>query len=112
MMLFFIYAILAPGNSPQRGSAMTVEKKRLTLDLDAPVQRRLKAVAALKGVSMRLYCQTAIERELANDEAQDLLSGRFSFAKLEASRDEILGDRVFQGDSVKFIRQSRESRNI
>ena len=91
---------------------MTVEKKRLTLDLDAPVQRRLKAVAALKGVSMRLYCQTAIERELANDEADGLLSGRFSFAKLEASRDEILGDRVFQGDSVKFIRQSRESRNI
>ncbi len=91
---------------------MTVEKKRLTLDLDAPVQRRLKAVAALKGVSMRLYCQTAIERELANDEADGLLSGRFSFAKLEASRDEILGDRVFQRDSVKFIRQSRESRNI
>ena len=91
---------------------MTVEKKRLTLDLDAPVQRRLKAVAALKGVSMPLYCQKAIERELANDEAQGLLSGRFSFAKLEASRDEILGDRVFQGDSVEFIRQSRESRNI
>ncbi len=91
---------------------MTVEKKRLTLDLDAPIQRRLKAVAALKGVSMRLYCQTAIERELAKDEADGLLSGRFSFAKLEASRDEILGDRVFQGDSVEFIRQSRESRNI
>ena len=91
---------------------MTVEKKRLTLDLDAPVQRRLKAVAALKGVSMRLYCQTAIERELANDEAQGLLSGRFSFAKLEASRDEILGDRVFQGDSVEIIRQARESRDI
>ena len=91
---------------------MTVEKKRLTLDLDAPIQRPLKAVAALKGVSMRLYCQTAIERELAKDEADGLLSGRFSFAKLEASRDEILGDRVFQGDSVEFIRQSRESRNI
>ena len=71
---------------------MTVEKKRLTLDLDAPIQRRLKAVAALKGVSMRLYCQTAIERELAKDEAEGLLSDRFSFAKLEASRDEILGD--------------------
>ena len=41
---------------------MKVEKKRLTLDLDAPVQQRLKAVAALKGVSMRLYCQKAIER--------------------------------------------------
>ena len=91
---------------------MTVEKKRLTLDLDAPIQRRLKAVAALKGVSMRLYCQKAIERELANDEADGLLSGRFSFAKLEASRDETLGDRVFQGDSAEIIRQARESRNI
>ena len=91
---------------------MTVEKKRLTLDLDAPIQRRLKAVAALKGVSMRLYCQTAIERELAKDEGDGLLSGRFSFAKLEASRDEILVDRVFQGDSVEIIRQARESRNI
>ena len=91
---------------------MTVEKKRLTLDLDAPIQRRLKAVAALKGVSMRLYCQTAIERELAKDEADGLLSGRFSFAKLEASRDENLPDRVFQRDSVEIIRQARESRNI
>ena len=35
---------------------MQVKKKRLTLDLDPPVQRRLKAVAALKGVSMRRYC--------------------------------------------------------
>ncbi len=90
---------------------MKVEKKRLTLDLDAPVQQRLKAVAALKGVSMRLYCQKAIERELANDEAEGLLSGRFSFGKLEASRDEILADRVFQGDSVEYIRKARESRN-
>ncbi len=91
---------------------MKVQKKRLTLDLDAPVQRRLKAVAALKGVSMRLYCQAAIEQELAKDEASGLLSGRFSFAKLEASRDEILGDRVFQGDSTEIIRQAREARRI
>ena len=90
---------------------MKAEKKRLTLDLDAPVQRRLKAVAALKGVSMRSYCQSAIERELAKDEAHGLLSGTFSFAKLEASRDGILGDREFRGDSVDFIRQARESRN-
>ena len=91
---------------------MNAEKKRLTLDLDAPVQRKLKAVAALKGVSMRRYCQAAIERELAKDEADGMLSGRFSFAKLEASRDEILGDREFQGDSVEFIRQGRESRQV
>ncbi len=91
---------------------MQAKKKRLTLDLDAPVQRRLKAVAALKGVSMRLYCQAAIEQELAKDEASGLLSGRFSFAKLEASRNEIVGDREFKGDSVEFIRQARESRRI
>lgn len=91
---------------------MQAKKKRLTLDLDAPVQRRLKAVAALKGVSMRLYCQAAIEQELAKDEANGLLSGRFSFAKLEASRNEIVGDREFKGDSVEIIRQARESRRI
>ncbi len=94
---------------------MESKKKRLTLELDPPVQRRLKAMAALKGVSMRRYCLTAIDRELAKDEANglpSLPSGRFSFARLEATRDEILGDRVFPGDSVEFIRESRESRDI
>ena len=32
---------------------MQVKKKRLTLDMDPMFQRRLKAVAALKGISMR-----------------------------------------------------------
>ena len=48
---------------------MEAKKKPLTLDLDPPVQRRLKAVAAIKGISMRQYCLTAIGRELAKDEA-------------------------------------------
>ena len=94
---------------------MQVKKKRLTLDLDPPVQRRLKAVAALKGVSMRRYCLAAIDKELALDEANGVLgqaAGRFSFAKLEATRDDILGDRVLPGDSAEFIREARESRNI
>ena len=43
---------------------METKKKRLTLDLDPAFQRRLKAIAALKGVSMRGYCQAAIDREL------------------------------------------------
>ena len=47
---------------------MADNKKHLTLDLDAPLQRRLKAVAALKGVSMRQYCQTAIEKQLSQDD--------------------------------------------
>ena len=41
---------------------MEARKKRLTLDLDPMVQRRLKAVAAMKGISMRQYCLTAIGR--------------------------------------------------
>ena len=48
---------------------METGKKRLTLDLDPPFQRRLKAIAALTGVSMRMYCQAAIGRELMKDEA-------------------------------------------
>ena len=42
--------------------AMVAKKKRLTLDLDPGFQRRLKVISALKGVSMRSYCQTAIRQ--------------------------------------------------
>ena len=91
---------------------MEAKKKRLTLDLDPAFQRRLKVAAALKGVSMRRYCQTAIDRELTEDEANGVFPDGFSFARLEASRDERLGDRVFQGDSAEFIREARESRDI
>ena len=48
---------------------MDVKKKRLTLDMDAAFQRRLKVIAALKGVSMRGYCHAAIDRQLTQDEA-------------------------------------------
>ena len=51
---------------------MEPKKKRLTLDLDPTFQRRLKGIAALKGVSMRAYCQAAIDRELTKDEAGGL----------------------------------------
>ena len=44
-------------------------KKRLTLDLDVPFQRRLKVIAALRGVSMHQYCLVAIDKELDKDEA-------------------------------------------
>ena len=54
---------------------MQTKKKRLTLDLDPPVQQRLKAVAALKGISMRRYCQAAIDKELARDEANGAFAG-------------------------------------
>ena len=92
---------------------MEAKKKRLTLDLDPPVQRRLKAVAAIKGISMRQYCLTAIGRELAKDEAVCVTSlpfGHEALDRLDALRNEILGDNVLPGDSVEFIREARESR--
>ncbi len=48
---------------------MKSEKKRFTIDLDVSFQRRLKVIAALKGVSMRRYCIAAIEKELTLDQA-------------------------------------------
>ncbi len=91
---------------------MAVQKKRLTLDIDAPLQRRLKAVAALKGVSMRQYCQNAIEQELAKEESQGLAVLPFGEAldRLEALQHGLLRDRTFTGDSVDFIREAREER--
>ena len=56
---------------------MQTKKKRLTLDLDPVFQRRLKVLAALKGVSMRRYCQTAIDQELTKDETGGM-GGRLS----------------------------------
>jgi hypothetical protein len=93
---------------------MEAKKKRLTLDLDPMVQRRLKAVAAMKGISMRQYCLTAIGRELSKDEVQgvvDLPFGHEALDRLDTLRKEIFGDRVLPGDSVDFIREARESRS-
>ena len=62
---------------------MEVKKKRLTLDLEPTFQRRLKVVAALKGVTMRHYCYTAIDKELAQDETQGFSSPVSSWSDAE-----------------------------
>ena len=63
---------------------MTTKKERLTLDLDPAFQRRLKAISALKRVSMRRYCEAAIDRELSWDEANGL--GELLSEKLDHER--------------------------
>ena len=93
---------------------MESKKKRLTLDLDPSVQRRLKAAAAIKGMSMRQYCLAAITRELVKDEVKTVPSlpfGHEALDRLDALRLEIFGDEVLPGDSVEFIREARESRS-
>ena len=93
---------------------MEAKKKRLTLDLDPAFQRRLKAISALKGVSMRGYCQAAIDRELTKDESNGL-SGLLAdkpdhemFADLQK---EIFGDKTLPGNSADLIREAREMRD-
>lgn len=90
------------------------KKKRLTLDLDPPFQRRLKAVAALKGISMRQYCQTAIDRELAKDEAGGVggsLSERPDHEVFAELRWEIFKGKPLPGNSADLIREAREIRD-
>ena len=45
------------------------ERTRLTLDLDPRMHKRLKMLAASKGVTMRELCLNAIRVELARDKA-------------------------------------------
>ena len=92
---------------------MEAKRRRLTLDVDSGFQRRLKAVAALKGVSMRRYCQAAIERELTKDEANGVLGqpiGHFDIEGLITTRKEMFGDKVFSGDGAELIREARAIR--
>lgn len=93
---------------------MEAERKRLTLDVDASIQRRLKVVAALKGITMRQYCQTAIDRELAKDESEVAFGRSFdrqSFERVVARRQELFGGHPLPGDSVDLIREAREIRD-
>jgi hypothetical protein len=83
------------------------------LALDPPLQRRLKAVAALKGISMRQYCQVAIEKELTKDEAQGLTAlpfGQEALDRLEALQSKIFQGRTLPGDSAELIREARANR--
>ena len=93
---------------------MEAKRKRLTLDLDPTFQRWLKGIAALKGVSMRAYCQAAIDRELTRDEANGmagLLSEKPDPELFAELRQEIFGGNPLPGSSADLIRESREIRD-
>ena len=93
---------------------MQAKKKRLTLDMDPAFQRRLKATAALKGISMRQYCLKAIDNELAKDE---VMEDESSDVDLPASehfrrlRREVFGDQVIPQESAGLIGEAQEIGN-
>ena len=93
---------------------MQAKKKRLTLDVDPMFQRRLKAVAALKGISMRQYCLAAIDRELAKDEVAEKKDVRDDVPlseRFEKVHREVFGDRVLPGNSADLLREARAIRD-
>ena len=93
---------------------MQDKKIRLTMDLDADLQRRLKVVADLKGLSVSGYCRTVIEKELSKDEANGmtgLLSGKPDHEMFAELRMEIFKGKRLPGDSTEFIREARVIRD-
>ncbi len=93
----------------------SARRKRLTLDLDPPFQRRLKAIAALKGVSMRQYCETAIDRELTKDEANGVggaSSERPDHEVFAELRWKIFGGKPLPGNSADLIAGRVDRRNL
>ena len=74
----------------------------------------MKTTAALRGICMAQYCQAAIHRELARDEAQGVLSlpfGHQAIDRLAALRKATFGGEPLPGDSATFIREDRVARS-
>ena len=92
---------------------MATARKRLTLDIDETLQRRLKAAAALKGISMREFCESAFEDAVNNDEATEPLDRETRLQALDeltALRKRIFGGKKLPGNSADIIREERDLR--
>ena len=92
---------------------MATARKRLTLDIDPNLQRRLKAAAALKGITMRQFCESAFENELkqvipAGDSEKE--RRRQAMEDMFALSKEIFGGNKVPGNSADIIREERELR--
>lgn len=89
---------------------MTTKKKRLSLDVDADFQQRLKAMTESRGVSMRKYCEDAIGKALAQDEARGEIDNRPAHVVFAELRQEIFGGRRLPGNSVDQLHEARAIR--
>jgi hypothetical protein len=90
---------------------MSAEKKRVTIEIDAELHRRLKERAALEGKSVRELCVETLERELQWKASKPNMSGTELVERLQRLQQEIFGDRVLPGDSADLIREAREERS-
>ena len=93
---------------------MGAGNNQLVLDLDPEVERRLEKAAAVKGISVRRYCLSAIDRELAKDEANgpdDALAAKPDHEMFAELRREMFKDGPLPGNSVDLLREAREIRD-
>ena len=94
------------------------ENEKITLSVDADTSDRLKAAAALDGVSVDEYCQYAIDRQLSDDDGGPRTKRKRQrltveeFDKFLARRRERLGGKKFAGNSADEIRKMREERAL
>ena len=84
----------------------------IMLEMAPQVRLRLEAAAMLKGISTQRYCMTAIDNELARDEANgasdaDARFDRQAFERAVTRRTELFKGVPLTGDSVELIREAR-----
>ncbi len=92
---------------------MDAKKTRITLELTPWLERRLKAAADIRGMTMSQYCVEAIDNELARDEAEGFPRRGFkpgAIDRMVALRKEIFGGKKLPGDSVELLREARAMR--
>ncbi|MDE2893501.1 MAG: hypothetical protein OXN86_13490 [Chloroflexota bacterium] len=93
----------------------TTEERKLTLTIDVSLSEQIEQAAAREGIAVERYCVQAIEGELAKDGHTFPVgepTGKRRISDIIAWRNETFGDRVFARDSVDYIRETREIRNV
>ena len=89
------------------------DKTRFTLDMTPDLRMRLKIAAARRGITMRQYSLSAIERQLEKENIKVLAAGTFNRGTVEkvgALQKSIFGRRRLSDESTELIRQAREER--
>ena len=84
---------------------------RFTLDMTSDLRTRLKITAARKGITMREYCLSAIEQQLARESLRALAPGNFDSEAVEKARalqESVFGEHRLANESVELIREARQ----
>ena len=102
-----------PYNVVEAIKMKTKSTSRFTLDITSALRIRLKIAAVPRNITMREYCLSAIEQQLAREELEVITSGNFSSKALEEAKilqESIFGHSRLPDDSAELIRQIREER--